>query len=178
MSMQKYVGKVRPPYVQIQYDVQVGDAIEHRELPFVVNVLADLSGASRKHLPRLKKREFVEVRQETFDRVLQGVSPSVKVEAKNCLVDGADDIRANLVFRKLEDFTPAKVAEQLSDGVQGVSEGVKAFKALYELRRKIKNLLLTMDGDDDLMDMLQRLIDDGAVRKQLCNNASPAEGQS
>lgn len=164
-SIHNYLQKIRPPYVHIRYDVQVGDAIEKRELPFVVAVLADLSGQRRNKLPKLKKRPFVEVNRENFDSVLAGVSPTVRFDAPNRLSNRVPEMRVDLEFKTMDDFHPVHVAMQLAR-----KEGTE-FAKLMELRRRIKKMLNTMDGNDELEDLVHTLIHNKAALIQLCDHA-------
>src|ERR1700728_1732109 len=84
-SLQKTLGRVRPPRVHITYDVETGDAIEKREIPFVVGVMADLSGQPEKPLPALRDRKFVEVDKDSFDRVMGQVNSRVAFKVDNRL---------------------------------------------------------------------------------------------
>jgi type VI secretion system protein ImpB len=163
-SIQGDLQKIRPPRVHIRYTVQTGNAIERKELPFVVAVLADLSGASRSNLKRLKKREFVLINRMNFDQVLAGIKPSLKVTVPNRIQDNGTDLVFNLEFKGMDDFRPTQVAEAI--GTQ-----VAAFGRALELRRQIKKLLMAMDGNDDVQDMIQRLINDRAALRQLCQEA-------
>jgi type VI secretion system protein ImpB len=177
-SIHNYLQKIRPPYVHIRYDVQVGNAIERRELPFVVAVLADLSGQRRGELPKLKKRPFVEINRTNFDGVLAGVCPVARFDVENRLSDGGPKLPINLEFKSIDDFHPVAVAQQLANGDRKVAEIAK----LMELRRRIKKMLTTMDGSDELEGLVQTLINDESARKQLCHSGrgggEPGEGQA
>jgi len=163
-SIHDDLGRNQPPFVHIRYDVNVGNAIEQRELPFVVVVMADLSAHSRNKLPKLKNRPLVDINRQTFNTVLAKTGTTVKFEVENRLQEGGDDLRINLAFKSLDDFEPQRVAEK-------VAENVKQFGRLLELRRRIKMLLTSMDGNDDVEAMLKTLITDESARKQLCHDA-------
>src|SRR5271166_1917509 len=109
------LGRVRSPKVQITYDVEVGGAIELRELPFVVGVLGDFTGVPDQPLPRLKDRKFVEVNPDNFDTVLEGMKPHLSFAVENKLSEDADapKLKVDLRFRSMEDFEPANVAKQV-----------------------------------------------------------------
>src|ERR1700739_976388 len=113
-SAQHKLDRVRPPRVQITYDVEVGSAIEIKELPFVVGVLGDFTGNPEQPLPRLKERKFVEVNPDNFDTVLEGMKPHLSFSVENKLSDESDapNLKVDLKFRKFDDFEPANVARQ------------------------------------------------------------------
>jgi type VI secretion system protein ImpB len=144
-SAQHTLDRVRPPRVQITYDVHVGDAIELKELPFVVGVLGDFTGKPLEPLPKLKDRKFVEVNPDNFDKVLEGMKPRLNFTVANKLSDEPDapKLSVDLKFRKLEDFEPANVAKQ-----------VKPLKELMDLRSRLSNLRGSLQGKDDLADLL------------------------
>src|SRR6201981_3953170 len=108
-STQHKLDRVRSPRVQITYDVEIGGAIELKELPFVVGVLGDFVGQAEQPLPRLKDRKFVEVNPDNFDSVLEGMKPHLSFAVENKLSDdaGAANLKVDLRFKKMEDFEPA-----------------------------------------------------------------------
>ncbi|HLI04651.1 MAG TPA: type VI secretion system contractile sheath small subunit, partial [Terracidiphilus sp.] len=114
-SAQHKLDRVRPPRVQITYDVEVGGAIEVKELPFVVGVLGDFTGNPEQPLPKLKDRKFVEVNPDNFDTVLEGMKPHLSFTVENKLSDEADapNLKIDLKFKKMEDFEPGNVARQV-----------------------------------------------------------------
>jgi len=144
-SAQHTLDRVRPPRVQITYDVHVGDAIELKELPFVVGVLGDFTGDPLEPLPKLRDRKFVDVNPDNFDTVLEGMKPRLSFSVENKLSDEPDapKLSVDLKFRKLEDFEPANVARQ-----------VKPLKELMDLRTRLANLRGSLQGNDDLGDLL------------------------
>jgi type VI secretion system protein ImpB len=144
-SAQHKLDRVRPPRVQITYDVHVGDAIELKELPFVVGVLGDFTGNPEQPLPRLKDRKFVEVNPDNFDTVLEGMKPHLSFAVENKLSDDPDgpQLKIDLKFRKFEDFEPGNVAKQ-----------VKPLKELLELRTRLANLRSSLQGNDKLEELL------------------------
>ena len=108
-SVHKKLERVRPPRVHVTYDVEVGDAIEVKELPFVMGVLADLSGQPTEALPKLKDRRFVEITPDNFDGVLESFKPHLSLEVDNKLSDESDagKLKVDLDFKSLDDFDPA-----------------------------------------------------------------------
>src|SRR5215472_7435790 len=106
-SVQKKLGRIRPPRVHITYDVETGGAIEKREIPFVVGVMADLSGQPEKPLPALKDRKFVEIDKDTFDRVMGQINPRLVFKVDNRLSEDDTRLGVELRFRGMDDFQPA-----------------------------------------------------------------------
>ena len=155
---QKKLERVRPPRVNISYDVETGGAIETKELPFVMGVLADLSGNPAEPLARLKERKFVEVNPDNFDTVLKSMKPRVQFAVENKLQDGenAGKIGVDLTFESLDDFSPERVAEK-----------VPALKELLELRTKLADLRGTLQGNDKLEELLQQTIHDADAMAKL-----------
>lgn len=148
-SLQKKIGRVRPPRVQITYDVETGGAIEKKELPFVVGVLADLSGQPDKQLPAVKDRKFIEIDRDNFDKVLAKMEPRLAFKVDNKLSDDDTKIGVELRFSNMEDFEPQNVVEQ-----------VEPLRKLIELRRKLSNLRSSLYGNDKLEKMLQQILND------------------
>lgn len=145
LSAQHKLDRVRPPRVQITYDVEIGGAIELKELPFVVGVLGDFTGNPAEPLPKLKDRKFVDVNPENFDSVLEGMKPRLTLEVENKLSDDPDagKMRVELKFKQLEDFEPANVAKQ-----------VKPLKELMNLRTRLSDLRGSLQGNDKLEELL------------------------
>jgi type VI secretion system protein ImpB len=144
-STQHKLDRVRSPRVQITYDVEVGGAIELKELPFVVGVLGDFTGQPEQPLPKLKERKFVEVNPDNFDTVLEGMKPHLNFTVENKLSEEPDapNLKVDLKFTKMEDFEPQNVARQ-----------VKPLKELLDLRTRLSDLRGTLQGNDKLEEAL------------------------
>lgn len=144
-SAQHKLDRVRPPRVHITYDVEVGDAIEIKELPFVLGVLGDFTGMPEQPLPRLRERKFVEIGPDNFDKVLAAMNPHLAFSVENKLSEDPDagQLRVNLGFKSLEDFEPENVAKQ-----------VKPLKELLDLRTKLADLRGSLMGNDKLEELL------------------------
>ena len=144
-STQHKLDRVRPPRVHVTYDVEVGDAIEIKELPFVMGVLGDFTGQPTEPLPRLKDRKFVEVNPDNFDSVLEGMKPHLAFSVENKLSEdpNAPQLKVDLHFRSLEDFEPDKVARQ-----------VKPLRELLDLRTRLSDLRGSLQGNDKLEEVL------------------------
>ena len=140
-STQQKLSRVRAPRVQITYDVEVGNAIELKELPFVMGVLGDLTGQPEKPLAALKDRKFVEINPDNFDSVLKGMAPHLKFAVANKLSnkENAGQVAVDLKFESFEDFSPAQVAAQ-----------VGPIKELLDLRTRLSNLRGSLQGNDQL----------------------------
>jgi len=148
-SVHKKLERVRPPRVHVTYDVEVGDAIEVKELPFVMGVLADLTGDAVGEVPRLKERRFVEITPDNFNNVLDSFKPHLAFAVDNKLSDdpNAGQLKVDLNFKSLDDFEPANVARQ-----------VKPLKELLDLREKLGDLRGALQGNDKLDDLLMQAI--------------------
>ncbi len=146
-SLQHTLDRVRSPRVQITYDVEIGDAIQMKEIPFVVGVLADLSGKPDKPLPKLKDRKFVEIDRDNFNKVLEGMNPRIAYKVDNKLTDDDTKIAVELRFKSMDDFHPENVAQQ-----------VTPIRKLVDARTKLTNLLSKLDGNDKLDELLQEVI--------------------
>ncbi|HEY3443027.1 MAG TPA: type VI secretion system contractile sheath small subunit [Paludibaculum sp.] len=144
-STQHKLDRVRPPRVHVTYDVEVGDAIEVKELPFVMGVFGDFTGQPESPLPKLKDRKFVEVTPDNFDNVLEGMKPHVAFSVENKLSDDpeAGQLKVDLHFKSLEDFEPEQVAKQ-----------VKPLRDMLDLRTKLSDLRGSLQGNDKLEELL------------------------
>ncbi len=165
-SIQKRLERVRAPRVQISYEVETGGAIEMKELPFVMGVLADLSGHPQEGQPRLKDRKFVEVTPDNFDDVLGSMKPHLDLKVKNTLSDDpeAGSLSVSLDFKSLDDFNPDRVAEQ-----------VDPIKKLLDLRQQLADLRGSLQGNEKLDEILQETISDEEALNRLKNEMKAQE---
>jgi type VI secretion system protein ImpB len=146
-SLQHTLDRVRSPRVQITYDVEIGDAIEMKEIPFVVGVLADLSGKPDEPLPKVKDRKFVEIDRDNFNQVLAGMKPRLAYRVDNKLTNDDSKMAVELRFKSLDDFHPERVAEQ-----------VTPVRKLVQARKRLSDLLAKLDGNDKLDELLQDVL--------------------
>jgi type VI secretion system protein ImpB len=146
-SLQHTLDRVRSPRVQITYDVEVGDAIEMKEIPFVVGVMADLSGKPDEPLPKLKERKFVEIDRDNFNSVLAGMKPRLAFRVDNKVSNDDTQMAVELRFKSMEDFHPEQVAQQ-----------VTPLRKLVDARDRLSELLNKLDGNDRLDELLQEVI--------------------
>ena len=154
-SIQKRLEKVRPPRVQLTYDVEKGDAIEQKEIPFVVGVLGDFSGQPDQPLPRIKDRQFVNVDLDNFDAVMEGMAPRAAYRAQNTLT-GDGEIAVEMTFKSIDDFRPEAVVQQ-----------VEPLRKLLEARTKLADLRNKVAGNEKLEDLLNDVLANTEQLKQL-----------
>lgn len=155
-STQQKISRIRPPRVQITYDVETGGAIEMKELPFVVGVLGDFSGKPEEALPAIKNRKFVEIDRDNFDQVLSGMKPRLAYNVDNRLQEDGSKVGVELKFNKMDDFEPDQIVQQ-----------VEPLRKLVEARQKLSDLLSKMDGNEKLENILNDVIGDAAKQKEL-----------
>jgi type VI secretion system protein ImpB len=166
-SLQKKVGRVRPPRVHITYDVQVGDAIEKRDLPFVVGVLADLSGMPDKPLPPIAKRKFVSIDRDNVNDVMKKIEPRLAFKVPNRLNEDDTKLNVELRFESMDDFLPAKVAQQITP-----------LRKLLELRNSLANLRSSLIGNEKLEGLLQEMIQNQEMLRQAGSEAGIKAGDN
>ncbi len=165
-SVHRKLERVRPPRVHITYDVEVGDAIQLKEIPFVMGVLGDFSGQPVDALPRLRERKFVELNPDNFDDVLKSMQPHLAFKVDNKLSTEAGKIGVDLKFESLDDFSPERVAQQ-----------VDPLRKLLELRQQLADLRGSLQGNDKLDEILQATVTD-AERMGKLKTELEAEGKS
>jgi type VI secretion system protein ImpB len=141
--------------VQITYDVQVGDAIEKRDLPFVAGVLADLSGMPEKPLPPIAKRKFVAVDRDNINDVMKKIGPRLAFKVPNRLNEDDTKLNVQLNFESMDDFQPAKIAQQITP-----------LRKLLELRNSLANLRSSLIGNEKLDNLLQEVIQNHELLRQ------------
>ena len=166
-SVHKKLERVRPPRVNISYEVETGGALEVKELPFVMGVLADFTAQPTDELPKLKDRKFVEVSLDNFDDVLASMQPHLAFSVDNKLTDDpkAGKIQVDLTFESLDDFSPDRVAQK-----------VDPLKKLLELRGQLADLRGKVQSNDKLEEILTATLSDEEKRKKLAAELK-AEGE-
>ena len=171
-STQQKLTRVRPPRVHITYDVEIGDAIENKEIPFVMGVLGDFTGQPEQPLPRVRDRKFVEITPDNFDTVLEGMAPHLAYSVDNKLSDdpNSGQLKVDLRFKSLEDFEPERVATQ-----------VKPLRELLDLRTKLSDLRGTLQSNEKLDEMLMEAVTDSGkadkLRAELGLSPKPEGGE-
>jgi type VI secretion system protein ImpB len=160
---QKFIGRNRPPRVQIEYDVEVYGSEKKVQLPFVAGVMADLSGKSAEPLPTVEERKFLEIDIDNFDERMKAIKPRVAFQVPNTLT-GEGNMAVEMTFDKMDDFSPAAVAKN-----------VEPLNKLLTARQQLANLIAYMDGKSGAEDVLQKLLADPALLQAVANTPKPAE---
>ncbi|TWT32843.1 type VI secretion system contractile sheath small subunit [Blastopirellula retiformator] len=155
-SLQHKLDRVRPPRVQITYDVETGGAMEVKELPLVVGVMADLSGQPKENLPGIKQRKFVPIDRDNFNSVLEKSGARVAMQVPNVLEDDNTNLSIELNIKDMTDFEPTNVARQ-----------VPVLANLLEMRDRLKQLLSKMEGNDALCGLLDNTLSDDSARDEV-----------
>ncbi|MBG4909909.1 type VI secretion system contractile sheath small subunit [Pseudomonas aeruginosa] len=146
-STQHKLDRVRPPRVQITYDVEIGNAIEKKELPLVVGILADLSGKPDTPPAKLVERRFVDIDRDNFNELLSSISPRATLQVDNTISGDDSKLNVELRFNHIEDFDPVNLVKQ-----------VVPLRRLFEARQRLRDLLTKRDGNDDLDQLLQDVV--------------------
>ncbi len=155
-SVQKRLQKIRPPRVQLTYEVEKGDAIEAKELPFVVGVMGDFSGQPEAPLPRLRERKFVNIDLDNLDDVMQGMGVRASFRVPNRLSEDGGEFGVELKFRSMDDFRPESIVNQ-----------VEPLRKLVEARSKLADLRNKLAGNEKLEDLLVEVLNSTEQLKQL-----------
>ncbi len=148
--------RVRPPRVHITYEVETGGAQVMKEIPFVMGVMADLSGQPKDKLAKLKDRKFTEIDRDSFDDVLKSMKPRLAMRVDNTLADDGSELAVELNFEKLSDFSP-----------EGVVKQVEPLSQLQDARNQLKDLLGRMEGNDRLEELLSVVSGNDALKDKL-----------
>ncbi len=163
-SSQKFIARNRAPRVQIEYDVELYGAEKKVQLPFVMGVLADLSGKPAEALPPIDDRKFVDIDVDNFDARMKAMKPRVAFQVPNTLT-GEGNLNVELTFESMDDFSPAAVAKR-----------VDALRKLLEARQQLSNLITYMDGKSGAEDLVARVLQDPALLQTLAKTKKP-EGE-
>ena len=160
-SSQKFIARNRAPRVQIEYDVELYGAEKKVQLPFVMGVMADLSGKPAEPLAPVADRKFLEVDVDNFDSRMKAMKPRVAFQVPNTLT-GEGNMNVELTFESMDDFSPAAVAEK-----------VDALSKLLEARTQLSNLITYMDGKSGAEDLMAKLLQDPALMAALAKAPKP-----
>jgi type VI secretion system protein ImpB len=166
-SKQHWLGRNRPPRVHITYDVEIGNAIEKKEIPFVVGVLTDLSGTSEAPRPKLKDRKATEIDRDNFSEVLAAIKPEVTCLVDNKLSDDGGKLKVTLSFSHMDDFRPERIVER-----------VEPLRQLLRAREKLNDLLAKLEGNDDLSAILRKVVEDTTKLQALKQELQTDRGTS
>ncbi|MEY2801254.1 MAG: type secretion system contractile sheath small subunit [Pseudomonadota bacterium] len=161
-SLQKWMGRNRPPRVQITYDVEIGGAVEKKELPLVVGLLADLSGQPVVAPPKLKARRFVEIDRDNFNDVMAKIAPRLDLSVPD-MFKGEGNLKVELNFSDFDQFHPEAIARQ-----------VPRLAKLLEARQQLRDLLGKLDGNDELDALLENIVQNTEDLKALKGADEPA----
>lgn len=161
-SSQKFIARNRAPRVQIEYDVELYGAQKAIQIPFVMGVMADLSGDAKDPLPPMDERKFLSIDVDNFDERMKSMKPRVAVSVPNTLT-GEGNLSVDITFDSMEDFSPAAVARK-----------VDALNKLLEARSQLSNLITYMDGKQGAEDLIAQVLNDPALLKTLTDKAKPA----
>jgi type VI secretion system protein ImpB len=153
---QEMLTRVRPPRVKITYDVEIGDAIQKKELPFIAALIADLAGGNTDNVAAYKDRKFVDIDRDNLDEVIGSIKPKVSFAVPNTLSGGSGDINVSLSFNSMEDFEPGSVIKQ-----------VAPLNELFEARQRLNELAAKLDGNDNLDQLLSDVIENTDQQKSL-----------
>ena len=162
-SSQKFIARNRAPRVQIEYDVELYGAEKKIQLPFVMGVLADLSGKSGDELPAVSDRKALEIDVDNFDERMKSMKPRVAFRVPNTLT-GEGQLNVDITFESMDDFSPAAVARK-----------VDALSKLLEARTQLSNLVTYMDGKSGAEELIAKVLNDPALLKSLASEAKPQE---
>ncbi|MET0388964.1 MAG: type VI secretion system contractile sheath small subunit [Polyangiales bacterium] len=162
-NSQKFIARNRAPRVQIEYDVELYGAQQKVELPFVMGVMADLSGQPEEPLPPVADRKFLEVSVDNFDDRLKAMKPRVAFHVKNTL-SGDGNLPVSMTFESMDDFSPAAVARK-----------VEPLRKLLEARTQLANLITYMDGKVGAEELIAKVLQDPSLLASLAAEAKPTE---
>jgi len=165
-SLQKWVGRNRPPRVQITYDVEIGNAFEKKELPLVVGLMADLSGQPENPLPKFKERRFVEIDRDNFNDVMTKISPRLDISVPDTL-KGEGNLKVELRFNQIDQFEPESIVNQ-----------IPRLSRLLEARQQLRDLLGKLDGNDELDALLENILQNTEDLKQLKGSTEASDGEA
>ncbi len=162
-SSQKFIARNRAPRVQIEYDVELYGSEKKIQLPFVMGVLADLSGKPAEPLAPIVDRKFLEIDVDNFNSRMKAIKPRVAFQVPNTLT-GEGNISVDISFDSMDDFSPGAVARK-SD----------ALNKLLEARQQLSNLMTYMDGKSGAEALIAKILNDPALLKSLVASAKPVE---
>lgn len=166
-SLQDKVGRVRPPRVQISYKVETGGAMQDVELPFVVGVMADLSGNPKQPLKPLRDRDAIYIDRDNFDDVLRKAAPRLTLRVADKISGSDQNLPVELNFNSYDDFGPAEVARQ-----------IPATRELLEMREKLNQMLVKMEGRPELENLLTEVLNNTEKAKLLAREMGVAAESS
>ncbi len=165
-SSQKFIARNRAPRVQIEYDVELYGAEKKIQLPFVMGVMANLSGNPAEPLPDVADRKFLDIDIDNFDQRLKAMKPRVAFQVPNTLT-GDGNMMVDITFESMDDFSPAAVAKK-----------VDALSKLLEARQQLAALVTYMDGKSGAEQLIKQLLQDPTLLKAIAAAPKPAEAEA
>ena len=162
-SSQKFIARNRAPRVQIEYDLEIYGAEKKVQLPFIMGVMADLSGKPAEPLPAVADRKFLSIDMDNFGDRMKAIKPRVAYRVPNTLT-GEGDLSVDITFESMEDFSPAAVASKVS-----------GLDKLLQARTELSNLLTYMDGKAGAEELINKLLEDPALLQALANAPKPGD---
>lgn len=163
-SSQDKLKRVRKPRVHITYDVETEGALQKQELPFVVGVMGDFSGDPTKKLDPLSKRKFTQIDRDNFNDVMRSQNVGLSISVPNTMVEEeGKEMKVNLKFESMEDFEPARVANQ-----------IEPLQKMLATRDKLRDLISKVDRSEDLEELLDKVLTDDEMRKKLAGELGEA----
>jgi len=166
-SVHDKLNRVRKPRVHITYDVETEGAAIERELPFIVGVMGDFAGDPSEPLKPLAERKFTQIDRDNFNDVMARIAPGLNMKVENTLAGDGSEMAVGLKFRHMDDFEPARVAEQ-----------VPALKALMDTRAKLRDLMSKVDNSEKLEELLDEVLQDEAKLKSLSDQLGLAKPEA
>lgn len=155
-STQIQLNRVRKPRVHIIYEVETEGAVVQRELPFVVGVLADLSGNAGQAKKSIRERKFIQIDRDSFDEVMMRIAPAVTFKVEDTLADDGSEMAVNLKFNSMSDFEPGSIVNQIDP-----------LKNLLDIRNKIRDMATKADSSENLEEILETILQDNDQLKKM-----------
>lgn len=162
-SSQKFIARNRAPRVQIEYDVELYGAEKKVQLPFVMGVMADLSGKPTEAPPPVADRKFLDIDVDNFDSRMKSMKPRVAFQVPNSLT-GEGNMSVDITFENMDDFSPAAIASK-----------VDSLNKLLQARQQLANLITYMDGKTNAEELVAKMLKDPALLQSLAASAKPAD---
>lgn len=155
-STQHILERVRPARVRITYDVEIGNAIVKKELPFVFGVMADLSGMVTDPLPPVRERKFVEVDRDNFSDFMASINPRLAIQVANKIDDDGEFVAAEMFFKSIDDFNPLSIVQK-----------IPKVSKIFDIRTKLNDMSVKLEGNDVLQKLLMEVVNDETKKAQL-----------
>ena len=165
-SGQKFIGRNRAPRVQIEYDVEIYGAEKKVQLPFVMGVMADLSGKSEEPLPPVSDRKFLEVDVDNFDQRMKAIRPRVAFSVPNTIT-GEGNMNVDISFESMDDFSPEAIARK-----------VEPLRKLLEARTQLSGLITAMDGKDGAEQLIAKTLNDPQLLQSLASERQSGDNEA